>query len=48
MTEVLRRCRLASIADAPVSRIYDLVQQRKLTPCRDGRRLLFTTAELRR
>jgi excisionase family DNA binding protein len=29
------------LGDAPVSRIYDLVQQHKLTAHRDGRRLLF-------
>lgn len=37
----------AFIGNAPVSRIYDLVQQRKLTPHRDGRRLLFDRADLR-
>jgi excisionase family DNA binding protein len=31
---------------APVSRIHDLVQLRKLTPRRDGRRLLFKRADL--
>ena len=31
---------------APVSRIHDLVQLRKLTPRRDGRRLLFRRDEL--
>jgi excisionase family DNA binding protein len=34
------------LGDAPVSRIYDLVQQRKLTPHRDGRRLLFHRDDL--
>lgn len=31
---------------APVSRIHDLVQLRKLEPRRDGRRLLFRRADL--
>ena len=31
---------------APVGRIHDLVQLRKLTPHRDGRRLLFRREEL--
>jgi excisionase family DNA binding protein len=31
---------------APVSRIHDLVQLRKLTPRRDGRRLLFRRRDL--
>ena len=31
---------------APVGRIHDLVQLRKLEPCRDGRRLLFRRADL--
>jgi Helix-turn-helix domain len=35
------------IGTAPTSRIYDLVAQRKLTPRRDGRRLLFAQADLR-
>jgi excisionase family DNA binding protein len=34
------------MGDAPVSRVHDLVQQRKLIPHRDGRRLLFKRAEL--
>lgn len=33
---------------APVSRIHDLVQLRRLTPCRDGRRLLFRRDDLDR
>jgi excisionase family DNA binding protein len=36
----------AYIGDAPTSRIYDLVQQHKLTPHRDGRRLLLHRDEL--
>jgi len=31
---------------APVSRIHDLVQLRKLRPHRDGRRLLFKRSDL--
>jgi excisionase family DNA binding protein len=31
---------------APVSRVHDLVQLRKLTPRRDGRRLLFRREDL--
>jgi len=31
---------------APVGRVHDLVQLRKLTPRRDGRRLLFRREEL--
>jgi excisionase family DNA binding protein len=31
---------------APVGRIHDLVQLRKLTPRRDGRRLLFRREDL--
>jgi excisionase family DNA binding protein len=34
------------IGDAPSSRVYDLTQQRKLTPHRDGRRLLFHRDDL--
>jgi len=30
----------------PTSRIYDLVSQRRLTPRRDGRRLLFKRSHL--
>jgi excisionase family DNA binding protein len=30
----------------PMSRIYDLVSQRRLAPCRDGRRLLFKRSHL--
>jgi excisionase family DNA binding protein len=30
----------------PASRIYDLVSQRRLTPRRDGRRLLFKRSHL--
>ena len=36
----------AEYLSAPVSRIHDLVQLRKLTPCRDGRRLLFRRDDL--
>jgi excisionase family DNA binding protein len=38
----------AFLGNAPASRIYDLVQRGDLKPCRDGRRLLFSHAELRR
>ena len=34
------------LGDAPVSRIHDLTQQRKLVPHRDGRRLLFHRDDL--
>ncbi len=34
------------IGDAPASRVYDLVQQRKLTAHRDGRRLLLNRDDL--
>ena len=34
------------IGGAPVSRVHDLVQQGKLQPYRDGRRLLFKRSEL--
>jgi excisionase family DNA binding protein len=30
----------------PTSRIYDLVSQRRITPRRDGRRLLFKRSQL--
>lgn len=33
---------------APVSRVHDLVQLGRLTPCRDGRRLLFRRDDLDR
>jgi excisionase family DNA binding protein len=36
----------AEYIDAPVSRIHDLVQLRKLVPRRDGRRLLFHRDDL--
>jgi excisionase family DNA binding protein len=36
----------AYIGNAPTSRIYDLVQQGKITPHRDGRRLLFHVDDL--
>jgi excisionase family DNA binding protein len=36
----------AYLGDAPVSRIYDLVQSGALQPHRDGRRLLFHTDDL--
>jgi excisionase family DNA binding protein len=36
----------AYIGDAPTSRVYDLTQQAKLKPHRDGRRLLFHRDDL--
>jgi excisionase family DNA binding protein len=36
----------AEYLSAPVSRIHDLVQLRKLSPHRDGRRLLFKREDL--
>jgi excisionase family DNA binding protein len=38
----------AAYIDAPVSRVHDLVQLRKLEPRRDGRRLLFRREALDR
>jgi excisionase family DNA binding protein len=37
----------ARYLDAPVSRVHDLVQRGVLVPHKDGRRLLFTRAQLR-
>ena len=36
----------ATFISAPKSRIYDLVQLDRLTPLRDGRRLLFRRSDL--
>jgi excisionase family DNA binding protein len=36
----------AYIGDAPVSRIYDLIQTKKLTAKRDGRRVVLHTDDL--
>jgi excisionase family DNA binding protein len=36
----------AYLGGAPVSRVHDLTQQRKLVPHRDGRRLLFHRDDL--
>jgi excisionase family DNA binding protein len=38
----------AAYLACPKSRIYDLVQLRKLSPERDGKRLLFTRGDLDR